>query len=288
MVHAIYHGNRRPGAHVAVTGVSHRYRRNASDALSGIDFEVQPSEAVALVGRSGCGKSTLLHIMSGLMTPTVGEVRIDGALVKGPSPRWIVMFQQPHLYPWMSVEQNIGLGMKFAGGARLQIHDRVRDLLSLVELEGYAGRNVQDLSGGQQQRVALARSLAVQPEVLLLDEPFSALDAVTRRALQRDVRRIAVEYGITLVIVTHDIPEAVAMADRALVMASDPGRIVENVPIEVDRQDRDRRGAEAQVAQAKLQGAFERTVCGTADSQLPRAGHTTLKQDTLKIVAGQR
>jgi len=288
VVHAIYHGNRRPGAHVAVTGVSHRYRRNASDALSGIDFEVQPSEAVALVGRSGCGKSTLLHIMSGLTTPTVGEVRIDGALVKGPSPRWIVMFQQPHLYPWMSVEQNIGLGMKFAGGARLQIHDRVRDLLSLVELEGYAGRNVQDLSGGQQQRVALARSLAVQPEVLLLDEPFSALDAVTRRALQRDVRRIAVEYGITLVIVTHDIPEAVAMADRALVMASDPGRIVENVPIEVDRQDRDRRGAEAQVAQAKLQGAFERTVCGTADSQLPRAGHTTLKQDTLKIVAGQR
>ncbi len=282
MVHAIYPGNRRPGAHVAVTGVGHRYRRNArSDALSGIDFEVQPCEAVALVGRSGCGKSTLLHILSGLTMPTVGEVRIDGALVSGPSPRWIVMFQQPHLYPWMSVEQNVGLGMKFAGRPRREIRDRVRDLLGLVQLEGYAGRNVQDLSGGQQQRVALARSLAAQPEILLLDEPFSALDTVTRRALQRDVRRIAVEYGITLVIVTHDIPEAVAMADRALVMASDPGRIVENVPIVMDRQDRDRRGAETQVAQGKLQAAFERTVGRIADSPPARA-------DTLKIVAGHR
>jgi ABC-type nitrate/sulfonate/bicarbonate transport system ATPase subunit len=159
----------------------------------------------------------------------------------------------------------------------------VQDLLGLVELEGYAGRNAQDLSGGQQQRVALARSLAVQPEVLLLDEPFSALDAVTRRALQRDVRRIAVEYGITLVIVTHDIPEAVAMADRALVMASDPGRIVENVPIVVDRHDRDHRGAETQVAQGKLQAAFERTVGRIAGPTPVRAG-----PDTLKIVAGHR
>jgi NitT/TauT family transport system ATP-binding protein len=283
VIEAIYPGNRRPGAHIAVTGVSHRYRRNAGVALSGISFEVQPCEAVALVGRSGCGKSTLLHILSGLTTPTVGEVRIDGALVAGPSPRWIVMFQQPHLYPWMTVEQNVGLGMKFSGRPRREIRERVRDLLGLVELQGYAGRNVQDLSGGQQQRVALARSLAVQPEVLLLDEPFSALDAVTRRALQRDVRRIAVEHGITLVIVTHDIPEAVAMADRALVMASDPGRIVESVPIEVERNDRDRRGAEAQLAQGKLQAAFERMVGHTADSPPVRGG-----SDTLKIVAGHR
>ncbi len=293
MTHAIYPGNRRPGAHIAVTGVSHRYRRNASDALSAINFEVQPGEAVALVGRSGCGKSTLLHILSGLTMPTAGEVRIDGALVAGPSPRWIVMFQQPHLYPWMTVEQNVGLGMKFAGRPRREIRDRVRDLLGLVELGDYAGRNVQDLSGGQQQRVALARSLAVQPEVLLLDEPFSALDAVTRRALQRDVRRIAVEYGITLVIVTHDIPEAIAMADRALVMASDPGRIVENVPIQIDRQDRERRGAETQVAQGGLQAAFERAVGRSADPGPQRAGPDTSKQDTprqdtLKIVAGHR
>ncbi|MEZ5821446.1 MAG: ABC transporter ATP-binding protein [Xanthobacteraceae bacterium] len=277
----IYPGNRRPGAHIGVTGVSHRYRRNANVALSGVTCEVKPCEAVALVGRSGCGKSTLLHIMAGLTLPTAGEVRIDGALVQGPSPRWIVMFQQPHLYPWMTVEQNVGLGMKFARRPRKEIRERVRDLLGLVELEGYAGRNVQDISGGQQQRVALARSLAVQPEILLLDEPFSALDAVTRRALQRDVRRIAVEYGITLVIVTHDIPEAVAMADRALVMASDPGRIVESVPIEVNRNDRDRRAADTQVAQGRLQAAFENSVGRTIAPPSARSS-----QDSLKIVGG--
>jgi NitT/TauT family transport system ATP-binding protein len=279
-VQAIYPGGRRPGAHIAVTGVSHRYRRNANYALSDINFEVRPCEAVALFGRSGCGKSTLLHILSGLVTPSAGEVRIDGALVEGPSPNRIVMFQQPHLYPWMTVAQNVGLGLKFAGRPRAEVKERVRELLHLVELEGYVARNVQDLSGGQQQRVALARSLAVHPEVLLLDEPFSALDAVTRRALQRDVRRIAAEIGITLVIVTHDIPEAVAMADRAFVMTSDPGRIAEIVPIEVDRDDRDRRSAGAQATQATLQAAFERATGRAVEPLAARSG-----QNTLKIVA---
>ncbi len=247
----------RPGAHIAVSGVNHRYRRSTSNVLSDINFEIEPCEAVALVGRSGCGKSTLLHIISGLTLPSAGEVRIDGARVEGPSPQWIVMFQQPNLYPWMTVEQNVGLGLKFAGRPRQEIVERVRELLHLVELDGYGSRNVQDLSGGQQQRIALARSLAVYPEVLLLDEPFSALDAVTRRALQRDVRRIAEEMGVTLVIVTHDIPEAVAMADRALVMASNPGRVAEIVPIDGDRSDRERWAASAQAAQGKLQSAFE-------------------------------
>lgn len=247
----------RPGAHIAVSGVNHRYRRSTSNVLSDINFEIEPCEAVALVGRSGCGKSTLLHIISGLTLPSAGEVRIDGARVEGPSPQWIVMFQQPNLYPWMTVEQNVGLGLKFAGRPRQEIVERVRELLHLVELDGYGSRNVQELSGGQQQRIALARSLAVYPEVLLLDEPFSALDAVTRRALQRDVRRIAEEMGVTLVIVTHDIPEAVAMADRALVMASNPGRVAEIVPIDGDRSDRERWAASAQAAQGKLQSAFE-------------------------------
>jgi len=249
-----------PGAHIAVQGVHHRYRRSTSNVLSAIDLEIKPCEAIALVGRSGCGKSTLLHIVSGLTKPSVGEIRIDGALVEGPSPDWIVMFQQPSLYPWMSVAQNVGLGLKFAGRPTKEIAARVDELLHLVELDGYAGRNAQELSGGQQQRVALARSLAVDPKVLLLDEPFSALDAVTRRALQRDVRRIAEEMGITLVIVTHDIPEAVAMADRAVIMAADPGRIAEIVAIDIDRKDTDpdRRAAGVQGAQAKLQAAFER------------------------------
>lgn len=276
-----------PGAHIAIQGVNHRYRRSTSNVLSGIDLEIKPCEQVALVGRSGCGKSTLLHIISGLTKPTTGEIRIDGALVEGPSPHWIVMFQQPNLYPWMSVAQNVGLGLKFAGRPNKEIAARVDELLHLVELDGYANRNAQELSGGQQQRVALARSLAVDPEVLLLDEPFSALDAVTRRALQRDVRRIAEEMKITLVIVTHDIPEAVAMADRAVVMASDPGRIAEMVTIDIDRRDSDpeRRAGSVQSAQAELQAAFERTT-GRAlhggamppPSELPRP-------EPLKIVA---
>jgi NitT/TauT family transport system ATP-binding protein len=277
---------RKPGAHIAVTAVSHRYRRRATDALSDISFEIQPCEAAALVGRSGCGKSTLLHIISGLTKPSSGEVRIDGALVDRPSPQWIVMFQQPSLYPWMTVSQSVGLGMRFAGRPKREIAGRVGELLRLVELEDYAGRNVQELSGGQQQRVALARSLAVRPEVLLLDEPFSSLDAVTRRALQRDVRRIAKEIGITLIIVTHDIAEAVVMADRAFVMRSDPGRIAEIVPVEIDRRDSERRGPETQVAQAKLQAAFERA---TGQMIEPLAAPPPSRVTPLRIaVAGSR
>jgi NitT/TauT family transport system ATP-binding protein len=165
------------------------------------------------------------------------------------------MFQQPHLYPWMTAAQNVGLGLKFAGEPRGKIRERVRSLLTLVELEDYASRNVQELSGGQQQRVALARSLAVHPDVLFLDEPFSALDTVTRRTLQRDVKRIATEFGITLVIVTHDIAEAMIMADRAIVMAADPGRVTEIIPFAGSELPRSSRDADAEVL---LQAAFER------------------------------
>lgn len=277
-MHNVHSARRRPGAHIAVSGVSHRYRRTANLVLEDISFEVQPGEAVALVGRSGCGKSTMLHILSGLMAPSAGTVHIDGARVRAPTPRWIVMFQQPHLYPWMTVRQNVGLGLKFARWRRREIEARVDELLALVELGDYAARNVQDLSGGQQQRVALARSLAVRPDVLLLDEPFSALDAVTRRALQRDVRQIAFEIGITLVVVTHDIAEAVAMADRAIVMRSDPGAIAEIVPIKINRQDRDYRSFDAQAVQSTLQAAFERACA--APERPSRSRH-----DTLKIVA---
>lgn len=220
------------GAHIAIDAVSHAYRRGAEPALADIDLVVEPGESLALVGRSGCGKSTLLHIVCGLIRPTGGKVLIDGARVSGPSPEWVMMFQAPSLYPWMSVAQNVGLGLRFAGRRR-EAPARVAEVLALVELEAFAARNVQDLSGGQQQRVALARSLALEPEVLLLDEPFSALDAFTRHALQRDVRRIAKARRITLVFVTHDINEAVTMADRAVVMTANPGRVSAVVPIEV-------------------------------------------------------
>lgn len=243
------------GAHLAVENVSHTYRRGRQQALANIDLEVKPGEALALVGRSGCGKSTLLHIMSGLIAPTSGKIWIDGLRVEAPSPRWVVMFQQPSLYPWMTVAQNVALGLRFSGRSS-EIRERVPALLKLVELTDYAGRNVQDLSGGQQQRVALARSLAPQPEILFLDEPFSALDAFTRGSLQRDVRRIAKEMGITLILVTHDLPEAVTMAERAVVLSANPGQIRDIVPIELENRD-DLRTPEYAKARARLASAYE-------------------------------
>lgn len=243
------------GAHLAVEKISHTYRRGKQQALSDIDLEVKPGEALALVGRSGCGKSTLLHIMSGLLAPSSGKVFIDGTRVEEPSPRWVVMFQQPSLYPWMTVAQNVALGLRFTGRTK-EIASRVPEMLKLVELSDYADRNVQDLSGGQQQRVALARSLAPSPEILFLDEPFSALDAFTRGSLQRDVRRIAKDLGITLVLVTHDLPEAVTMAERAVVLAANPGRISEIVPIDLENRD-DLRTPEYAKARGRLAAAYE-------------------------------
>lgn len=244
------------GAHLAVENVSHTYRRGQQKALANINLEVRPEEALALVGRSGCGKSTLLHIMSGLLRPTEGKIYIDGLKVTDPSPNWVVMFQKPSLYPWMTVAQNVALGLKFSRRSG-EIATRVPDLLSLVELSDYADRNVQDLSGGQQQRVALARSLAPRPEILFLDEPFSALDAFTRSSLQRDVRRIAKELGITLVLVTHDLPEAVIMAERAVVLSANPGEVSEIVDIDLANRD-DLRTPEYAAARSRLTRAYER------------------------------
>lgn len=243
------------GAHIKAVGISHTYRRGATKALDGIDLEIQPSEAVALIGRSGCGKSTLLHILSGLSQPSEGDVHVDGALVTAPSPSRVMMFQAPSLYPWMNVEQNVAVGLKFNGRMK-EAQTRVPELLELVELGPYAKRNVQDLSGGQQQRVALARSLALNPDVLFLDEPLSALDAFTRHSLQRDIRRIASEMGITLVLVTHDINEAVMMADRAFVMKANPGRFSAEVAIPIEGE-RLPSSPEFATAKATLVQAYE-------------------------------
>ena len=156
-----------------------------------INLNVKAGELVSLIGRSGCGKSTLLHIISGLLMPASGCVRIDGKTVTRPSAKWNMMFQKASLFPWMSVRQNVGLGLKFARVSKKQISERTDELLELVGLTDKARDNIQSLSGGQQQRVALARSLATSPTVLLLDEPFSALDTFTRSALQQDVARSA-------------------------------------------------------------------------------------------------
>lgn len=248
------------GAHIAAEQITHRYRHAKTDVLEEITLTIEPGEAVALIGRSGCGKSTLLHIIAGLMKPAAGKIYIDGRVVEAPSPDWVMMFQQPSLFPWMTVAQNVELGLRFTG-RRAEAKRRVPELLELVELADFADRNVQDLSGGQQQRVALARSLAPRPEVLLLDEPFSALDAFTRASLQRDVRRIARDLGITLLLVTHDISEATVMAERAMVMAGSPGRIRAEIPVKLCEEDRLRGGPAFNETRARLQKEFE-TIAG--------------------------
>ncbi|ODM46392.1 ABC transporter [Ruegeria sp. PBVC088] len=255
------------GAHVAVRGLSHTYRRADGPVLQDLDFEIRQGEVVALLGRSGCGKSTLLHMLAGLSHPSTGEVAINGNEVRGPSPRWVMMFQAPSLYPWMTVAQNAALGLKFARRSR-EIATRIPDVLELVDLTSFAGRNVQDLSGGQQQRVALARSLATSPQMLLLDEPFSALDAFTRRSLQRDVRDIARTLGITMVLVTHDVSEAVLMADRVLVLDANPGRVAHDVAIPLEDAARSTGSEAFQREQARMMQLYTDVAHGDATTPL--------------------
>ncbi len=255
------------GVHINIQELSHRYSSKSPVTFDQVNMEAKHGEILAIIGRSGCGKSTLLHILAGLLQPSSGTVHLDDVVVDKPSPRWVMMFQAPHLFPWMKVSQNVGTGLRFAGWKESKIRERVDEALSLVDLAQYADNNVQDLSGGQQQRVALARSLVMEPELLLLDEPFSALDAFTRSALQHDVRSIAKRLGFNVVIVTHDIDEAVLMADRALIMAGSPGKIYDE--LEVDLADpRDRQDPAVQAMRTQLMDAFH----AAANSSPKQAG----------------
>ncbi|MCH4811149.1 ABC transporter ATP-binding protein [Vreelandella neptunia] len=210
------------GASIQINGITHRFSGKGPNVLENLVFDMAAGRSTALIGESGCGKSTLLHMLAGLMLPTEGCVRINGQQVTKPHPEWNMMFQRPGLYPWLNVRQNVALGLQFTGKTEA-LAQRVDEMLALVGLSDKGAARPQDLSGGQQQRVALARSLAVEPDVILLDEPFSALDAFTRRNLQLEVRHIAREKNITLVLVTHDIDEALTMGDSVVVMGRNPG-----------------------------------------------------------------
>ncbi|MBT8123246.1 MAG: ABC transporter ATP-binding protein, partial [Gammaproteobacteria bacterium] len=204
-------------------------------------------------------ESTLLHIIAGLLGGYNGTVQINNKDVKEASSKWIMMFQAPHLFPWMTVEQNVGTGLRFAGWSKDRIRERVNEAISLVHMEENAKKNTQDLSGGQQQRVALARSLVMEPEMLLLDEPFSALDAFTRASLQKDVRAISKQLGFNIVMVTHDIDEAVIMADRTLIMAGSPGKMMHDLRVDLpdprNREDKDVRAKRLELMETFNQAA---------------------------------
>jgi len=243
-------------ANLSIDYISHTFKGQPAPTLEDIAITIAPGEKIALIGRSGCGKSTLLHMLAGLLMPSDGCVRINGHQVSRPSAKWNMMFQKPSLYPWMDVQENVALGLTLAG---IKDPEKVAGLLELVNLEEKANANVQSLSGGQQQRVALARSLATTPELLLLDEPFSALDAFTRSSLQDEVSLIVAKQDLTMVIVTHDIEEAAAMADRVLIMSANPGRIVGEVHINLPFP-RDRSSEEFSRERETLMKTFDELV----------------------------
>jgi NitT/TauT family transport system ATP-binding protein len=191
-------------------------------ALDGLSFAIAPGEVVGVVGPSGCGKSTLLRIVAGLLPPTRGEVRTPAA---GPLRAGFV-FQDPRLLPWRSAAGNVRFGLEGRGPLAPDAAARVQAVLELVGLGGFAARYPHELSGGMQQRVALARALALEPEILLLDEPFGALDALTRSYLQEELARIVARTGRTVLLITHDIDEALLLSDRLLVMSARPGRVL--------------------------------------------------------------
>jgi NitT/TauT family transport system ATP-binding protein len=204
-------------------------------ALTGIDLTVAPGEFVSLIGPSGCGKSTLLRLIGDLVAPTRGEVRVFGAPARAAreSQRYGIAFQQAGLLEWRTVAGNVELPLQVHGVKKKQRRERARELLELVGLGDFAGQWPAQLSGGMQQRVAIARALAERPPLLLLDEPFGALDEMTRERMQAELARIRVETATTVILVTHSIPEAVFLSDRVAVMSPRPGRIAEIIDVDV-------------------------------------------------------
>lgn len=246
-----------PGASIFVNDVSFAYHGRGPMVLRDVSFAIAPGVVTALVGRSGSGKSSLLHIVAGLARPTAGQVVIDGKVVSGPTPRAVMMFQSPSLYPWLTVAQNVALGLRFARVKRAEVARRVGAALALVGLEAAAGSGATAISGGQAQRAALARAIVMEPDVLLLDEPLAALDLFTRLDLQRDLRAIAARLGVTVLLVSHDIPEIARMADHAVFLAGRPARIVAETA--VAEATRDRSEATLREEIARLTAIYEAT-----------------------------
>jgi NitT/TauT family transport system ATP-binding protein len=204
-------------------------------ALDEINLDIRENEFITLVGRSGCGKSTLLRIIAGLLPATAGEVRIGGKTVRRPSPDVSLMFQRSALLPWRTVIDNVRLPIEILKLDKKKYGARAEELLALVGLEGFEDRRPYELSGGMQQRVSLCRALIHDPSLLLMDEPFAALDALTREELSLELQRISDEYRKTIVFVTHSIQEAALLADRIVVMSPRPGRIARVLEVNAPR-----------------------------------------------------
>lgn len=210
-------------------------KHTAFEAVQKIDCQVEPGQFVCILGPSGCGKSTLLGALAGHLQPAQGSLDVDGVPVHGPSPQRGMVFQQHTLFPWRTVRENVAFGLKMNGTGKAERLAAADDMLALVGLEAFAGHWPNQLSGGMQQRVEIARVLINRPRLLLMDEPFGALDALTRMKMQALLLDIWTRIRTTVVFVTHDIDEALFLADRILVMSSRPGRFIEDLHLDFPR-----------------------------------------------------
>ena len=220
-----------------------RSSRESFTALDHISLQIEKGEFICLLGPSGCGKTTLMNSIAGFETLTEGSITIDGQKVKAPSEKYVTIFQNYGLLPWRTVEKNVELGLETLKVPKQERKQIAMKYLQLVGLEIFAKRHPAQLSGGQQQRVAIARGLAVDPEILFMDEPFGALDAITRYKLQDDLLHITKSQNKTVIFVTHDIDEAVFLADKIVIMSPNPGRIKAVIPIGLGSH-RDRTGGD--------------------------------------------
>ncbi|MES3020680.1 MAG: ABC transporter ATP-binding protein [Pseudomonadota bacterium] len=224
-------------AHISISAVSKVFNPGPGQlvALDGIDLEIARGQFVCLLGPSGCGKSTLLNALAGFAPPSAGSIHADGKLVTAPGPERGMVFQEYALFPWMTVQANVAFGLEIKGMPKAQIEARVDTLLAKMGLSECKQRFPKDLSGGMRQRVAIARVLALDSPILLMDEPFGALDSLTRRNLQDELLRIWAELKKTVIFVTHSIEEALYLADRIIVMTYRPGTVKRDIAVDLPR-----------------------------------------------------
>ncbi|XVU25996.1 ABC transporter ATP-binding protein [Actinoplanes sp. CA-054009] len=218
---------------ITVENVRKVFPDNSFTALGGVSLDISDNEFVTIVGPSGCGKTTLMNILAGLETATSGRALVDGKTITGPGPDRGVIFQQYALFPWLTVRRNVEFGLRTAGVARAERRRTAEHFIDLVGLSDFADALPRTLSGGMKQRCAIARAYAVNPSILLMDEPFGAVDALTRVRLQEQLLRTWSQEKRTVVFITHDVDEAVFLANRVVVMAARPGRIVEVVDVDL-------------------------------------------------------
>jgi len=228
----------RPKVAIRGLGMTFATPDKTVEVLRGLDLDVAEGEFVCVLGPSGCGKSTLLSAIAGFLRPTAGRIVMDGKPIAGPSAERGVVFQEYALLPWMNVIDNAALGLKLRGIAKAERYETARRFLALANLHGVEHKFPHELSGGMKQRVAVARTLANSPEVMLMDEPFAAVDAQTRMTLQEELGRIAMQSRITVVFITHSVEESIFLGDRVAVMTPGPGRIRRIVDVPFVRADR--------------------------------------------------